>query len=118
MFPSNRPDTNTETSRGFVIIRSNNRLSPHLAGDRVALGLVGTETLLATVLPVRAPGTGLVTVLSPPPGPAVTEPGLSLAPGVILAGADVGAVRAPAVEGTGPVTVTAGEAVLAVTGPV
>ena len=59
-------------------------LSPHLAGDRVALGLVGTETLLATVLPVRAPGTRLVAVLSPPPGPAVTEPGLSIAPGVIL----------------------------------
>ena len=35
-----------------------------------------------------------------------------------LAGADLGAVRAPAVERTGPVTVAAREAVLAVTGPV
>ena len=35
-----------------------------------------------------------------------------------LAGADLGAVLAPAVEGTGTVTVTAREAVLAVTGPV
>ena len=69
---------------GFVVIRSQTRLSPHLAGDGVALGLVGTETLLATVLPVRAPGTRLVTVLSPPPGPAVTQSALSLAPGVIL----------------------------------
>ena len=84
MSPSNRPDTNTETSRGFVVIRSKTRVSPHLPGDRVALGLVGTETLLATVLPVRAPGTRLVAVLSPPTGPAVTEPGLSITPGVIL----------------------------------
>ena len=35
-----------------------------------------------------------------------------------LAGADLGAVRSPAVERTGPVTVAAREAVLAVTGPV
>ena len=35
-----------------------------------------------------------------------------------LAGADLGTVRAPAVERTGPVTVTTREAVLAVTGPV
>ena len=35
-----------------------------------------------------------------------------------LAGADPGAVWAPLVEGTGPVTVAAREAVLAVTGPV
>ena len=35
-----------------------------------------------------------------------------------LAGADLGAVRPPLVERTGPVTVAAREAVLAVTGPV
>ena len=34
------------------------------------------------------------------------------------AGADLGAVRPPLVERTGPVTVTAREPVLAVTGPV
>ena len=65
-------------------IRSHIQLSPHLARHRVAVGLIVTETLLATVLPMVALLTALVTVLSLPPRPTVTEPSLGITPGVIL----------------------------------
>ena len=66
-----------------------------------------TETILSTVLAMLPLRTGLVTPLSLPPGATQTLPCHGLTHRVVQAGADLLAVLAPPVEGTGAVTVAA-----------